>query len=99
MNVEPPDFHLIERLGGAASGLIVSLVFVIPKTRTEFAQRGVIALICGVVFPMPLLEWLEFSLTSENIIAASCAAAAVSWSVISALHAASRRFGNGKNGK
>lgn len=79
MNDDPNSWFALGKVVGVGSGTFLSLVFIPPKTMREFAVRVAIALVVGLIFAVPLREYLGWSNDLDHVIAASALAAFVSW--------------------
>ncbi len=67
------------KLLGAVAGAVLALVFLPPKTRTEFIRRAALSVIAGIIFGDPVHEWLKWPDTWQMNLAASAGTAMVSW--------------------
>jgi hypothetical protein len=74
-----------ERVIGAVIGAAVALIFLLPESWADLVRRGTVSIVCGVIFAVPLREWLEWTKTAENMLASACAAAFLSWFVMTAI--------------
>lgn len=70
---------------GSASGSVLALVFLPPKSLAEFVSRTVFSLISGVVFADPAREYIGWADTWQMQIAAATAVALLSWFVMGAV--------------
>lgn len=73
---------LIPKLLGVASGAFLALVFDPPRSRMGFARRTAAALVAGYIFGHIVLTFLEWPETYENVVAAFCTSAFVSWAAM-----------------
>lgn len=64
---------------GAFVGSIIAILFIPPKTRSEFVRRVAVALGTGVIFAVPAREWLGLTPDYEGLVAGACFAAIVGW--------------------
>lgn len=78
------------RVAGAVGGAVIALALV-PAERHFPPDRIVVSLISGIVGAAPLRDYLGWERSPDNIVAAACFIAAVSWwswqAIIAALQA------------
>lgn len=80
-----PEMNGPERLMGVAAGAVTALVFLVPQSWGDFARRGSVSLISGMVFTTPLREYMNWPMTYEYVLASGFSAAFVSWFVMTAI--------------
>ncbi|MCF3642629.1 DUF6107 family protein [Rhizobium sp. TRM95111] len=74
----------VARVLGASAGSMVSLVYMLPKSRHEAASRFLTGLVCGLIFGGPAGMWIVTragipdTLSGTEILLAGSAAASVS---------------------
>ena len=76
-----PEMNLSDRVLGAAAGAFLALVFLLPKTWGDLIRRGIFSVVFGIIFAVPMRNWLGWDTDMDNTLAAACAAAFVSWLV------------------
>lgn len=70
---------------GSVSGSVLALVWLPPKTRSEFVRRAVLSLVCGFIFGDVLRIQLHWPDTWQMDLAASAASAMLAWFVMGAV--------------
>lgn len=73
---------LIAKLLGVASGAFLALVFDPPRSRMGFARRTAAAIVAGYIFGHVVLTFMEWPETYENVVAAFCTSAFLSWAAM-----------------
>ncbi len=69
---------------GAIAGAAVALLFLPPKSRTEFIRRFSVSIICGMIFADPVRARLGQEPVWQNYLATSAGVALLSWVIIGA---------------
>lgn len=67
---------------GVLSGAFLALALSPPRTRMGFARRTTAALVAGYVFGHIVLTTAGWPVTYENVVAAFCASAFLSWAAM-----------------
>lgn len=67
------------KLAGTIAGAFLALVLIPPRTKLGFFRRLTAALVSGPIFGPLVLRYMQWEGIEENIVAASCLAAMVSW--------------------
>ena len=73
---------LMSGLGGLAGG-VSFMAFYTPCNVWDAAIRSGLSVLAAVVFAPIFLEWMQWHVTSDNLLAASVALGFCAWSVIS----------------
>lgn len=79
------DAPEIARIAGSIAGTIVSLAFIPPRNKTEFACRASASAIVGYVFgvyAIPYLQTIRELPTSDATLAATCFVAFAAWWIL-----------------
>lgn len=69
---------------GAIAGAAVALLFLPPKSRTEFARRFALSIIVGMIFADPVRVRLGQEAVWQNYLAGSAGVAMLGWFIIGA---------------
>ena len=67
------------KLAGTIAGAFLALVLIPPRTKIGFFRRLTAAIVSGPIFGPVVLHYTQWEGVEENIIAASCLAALISW--------------------
>lgn len=73
------------KASSALAGAILALVFQPPKNRPEFVTRAIFSVVAGIVFSVPVRDWLKWAPTIEHDIAAAVLTAMLSWFLMTAI--------------
>ena len=73
---------LIPKLLGVFSGAFLALVFDPPRTRSGFARRLAASIVFGYIFGPMVLDFMDWQVQYDNVVAAFCTASFVSWSAM-----------------
>ena len=73
------------RVLGAIAGTVLALVFLPPKTRTEFIRRASLSMICGIIFGDAVRDYLKWADLAQMDIASSAGTSMLSWPVVGAV--------------
>lgn len=76
------DDGLIAKILGVCSGAFLALVFDPPRSRSGFVRRTTAALVAGYVFGHLVLAFMGWAETYDNVVAAFCISAFVSWAAM-----------------
>lgn len=67
---------------GVLSGAFLALALSPPRTRMGFARRTAAAFVAGYVFGHIVLDYADWPETYENVVAAFCTSAFLSWAAM-----------------
>ena len=67
---------------GVLSGAFLALALDPPRTRMGFARRTGAALVAGYIFGHMIITYMEWATTYENVVAAFCTSAFLSWAAM-----------------
>lgn len=73
------------KFAGSFLGAAMALIFLPPKTRTEFVRRFVLALLLGLIFAEAARNYLGWPDTIEMQVASGAGVAMLSWFVFGAV--------------
>lgn len=82
---------VVAKMFGAFSGSVIALIFILPKTRTEFVRRVSASLIVGPIASPVVLNWLEWPANFDNFVASAAIASFASWWLLGAVLAALKK--------
>lgn len=83
---------LAAKLLGTFAGTALSLLFIIPRTRTEAFRRFFVSVIAGYVGGAPLADYMGLPHIADNDIFTHAIAAAAGWWIVGLAYAVLRRY-------